>query len=463
MTGPKSGDEKKSSTTVCQPLTRSRARKVKGQKENDENLVPSRTKRRQYPHITTTEETDAPRDGVLKERNGGSARKKTTAAMRRQRGTFLDTCKSFLPGLDQKYKNEPQYVTGVAPHIDDHFKKLEPKLLTGNGGVLKAMKYYPDFRDYRTRVVNWLFSKGYNLHAPSNTIHLAVYYVDRFLETYSGPDVNSTTVAVMALHLASKFEDVEALYLDQMLRQIGLRTLKESDVLSLEAEFFGDLMHFVGLTTTHFASRYLHAIDRETIPAEGYTARYLCALSVCHFPFTGHLYSKIATAAVFIAYNKYRDDENSESKIVYPKALEIESGYKLSDIEEVVLEMVQLVKSTEIMAATPTRKLPTEMGFYTVFKRYATVGVATGHTLPDFKSFFKNQKNIVCNSEPYEDNEEEAAPVEVLVAKKTDSTDRLKETDQQSATEEETVEFKDTVRSYDAESDVSDSDDSKEN
>jgi len=308
--------------------------------------------------------------------------------------------------------------------------------------------------------VNWIFSKGYQLRVPSDTLHLAVYYVDRFLETYTGPDVNSTTVAVTALHLASKFEDVEAVYLDHMLRGLNLRTLKESDVLDLEVEFFNHLEHFVGLTTTHFASRYLHAIGRETVPAEGHTARYFCALSVCHFPFTGHYYSKIAAAAGFIAHNKYRDNENSSPALIYPPGLEAHSGYKLSELQEVVLEMVDLIKRTELMASSHTRRCPTEMGMYAVHKRYAAVGVATANILPDFESFFKTYQEPITTPEQHKEEEEQEPVKPVQSSKDTDSTSTTSSEDQSVKTE---APEKAEQEEDENESEESDSEDSKEN
>lgn len=62
-------------------------------------------------------------------------------------------------------------------------------------------------------------------------------------------------MAATALHLASKYEDVEPVCLDDLLKTSTLRSIKESDILELEAEFFNLLGIFMGLTPTVFAIR----------------------------------------------------------------------------------------------------------------------------------------------------------------------------------------------------------------
>lgn len=205
-------------------------------------------------------------------------------------------------------------------------------------------------------------------------------------------------MAVTALYLASKFEDVDPVFLEQVLLSSRSQIITEAEICELELHFFVHLDHFVGLTTTDFVSRFLHAISRENIPSIGYTARYLCALSLCHFPFTGEYYSKLAAAAVFIALKKYNGGENSSNqRMEYPPELEVHSGYCLGELEEVVLRMVDLVKKTESMVNSQQKRAPTELGAYALYRRYAAVGVATGHTLPDFKAFFQaHRAATVC-------------------------------------------------------------------
>lgn len=205
-------------------------------------------------------------------------------------------------------------------------------------------------------------------------------------------------MAVTALYLASKYEDVEPVFLEDILLSSQKQTITVAEICEMELRFFVHLDHFVGITTTDFVSRFLHAIHHENIPSIGYTARYLCALSLCHFPFTGEYYSKLAAAAVFIALNKYNSGEDSSNqRMVYPPELEVHSGYCLGELEEVVLRMVDLVKKTESMVYSPNTRGPTELGAHAVYRRYAAKGVATGHTLPDFKAFFQaHREATVC-------------------------------------------------------------------
>lgn len=115
------------------------------------------TKRRPLVQTTTVnEESDVERRGVLKQRNE-DARKKTTADMKKTRGPFLDACKSFLSpvysDIDQKYKNHPQYVSGVASKIASYFERLERERLRGDGVVLQSSKVSSNSRRFTNSFV----------------------------------------------------------------------------------------------------------------------------------------------------------------------------------------------------------------------------------------------------------------------------------------------------------------------
>ena len=141
-----------------------------------------------------------------------------------------------------------------------------------------------------------------------------------------------------------------------------------------------------------------------------HTARYFCALGAAHFPLTGQYYSKIAAAAAFIAYNKYRatphptsraslGGQNSPSGIDYPEALRCHSGYTALEIKEVALELLSVAREVETVASIRSTsscrdKLPIDVYLY--YKKANVVGTCI---LPNYAAFFKEIEALQAEAE----------------------------------------------------------------
>ena len=223
-----------------------------------------------------------------------------------------------------------------------------------------------------------------------------------------------------ALFLASKYEDVEPVYLDTLFRSTPLGTeVGEEATLRLEP-LFEEITHILmGPTTTSFVHRsvpvawkearimwrrcrYLQAVDLEVHLSAVHTARYLCALGVAHFPLTGHYYSKIAAAAAFIAYNKYPypDDDplpteitsTPPTRVKYPQALEEHTQYSIKELQPVVKELLKVASDVE-KAHGPTINSRTRASFrdafpVDIYEYYKKMGVVSTRPLPNFKDYF---------------------------------------------------------------------------
>lgn len=122
--------------------------------------------------------------------------------------------------------------------------------------------------------------------------------------------------------------------------------------------------------------------------AAAHTARYLCALAISHFPFTGEFYSKLAAAAVFITFNKYAPSSSTgKCEIEYPTLLEHHCGYTLDELKPIVLELVDLACKVE--AAAATRGFDRTTLPIAIYAHYKKVAVVTTKAFPDFQKFFR--------------------------------------------------------------------------
>lgn len=117
------------------------------------------------------------------------------------------------------------------------------------------------------------------------------------------------------------------------------------------------------------------------------TSSYLCALAMSHHPFTGHYYSLLASAAAFIAFNKYNTNGTKESTITFPEAFEKSCGYGLKDLKPIVKELIRV--AIDLEQAANDKFIDKRVYAISVYKHYLRTSVVTTHNYPDFDAFFE--------------------------------------------------------------------------
>lgn len=121
------------------------------------------------------------------------------------------------------------------------------------------------------------------------------------------------------------------------------------------------------------------------------TVRYLCALAVSCYEWTGEYYSKLAAAAAFISYNKYSCVMTGKENVIdFPGSFEYHCRYSLKELKPIVLKLVELAIKVEnkmngrSLYWDRSDFLPVE-----IYAFYSKKGITTGKAFPDFEKFFK--------------------------------------------------------------------------
>ncbi len=155
----------------------------------------------------------------------------------------------------------------------------------------------------RAILVDWLVEVGQEYRLTSDTLFLAVAYVDRFLSLRAVPRARLQLVGVAATLVAAKFEEIYAPQVDELV-YITDSTYARAEVLGLERELLGALAFDLSQPTAKtFLRRFVKAAAAEA-RLDGtfeHLAGYLAELSLLDYGALHFLPSAVAAAAVLLA------------------------------------------------------------------------------------------------------------------------------------------------------------------
>ncbi|XP_015596882.1 cyclin-A2 [Cephus cinctus] len=187
------------------------------------------------------------------------------------------------------------------------------------------MKKQPDITySMRSILVDWLVevAEEYRLH--SETLYLAVSYIDRFLSYMSVVRAKLQLVGTAAMFIAAKYEEIYPPDVGEFV-YITDDTYTKKQVLRME-HLILRVLSFDLTVPTPLAFLMYYCISNNQSDKVQYLAMYLCELSLLEAdPYLQYLPSHLAASAVALARHTLHEE-------VWPHELELSTGYSFHDL-----------------------------------------------------------------------------------------------------------------------------------
>jgi len=169
----------------------------------------------------------------------------------------------------------------------------------------------------RAILVDWLVEVAEEYKLSSETLYLAVSYIDRYLSKRPVLRGQLQLVGVASMLLASKYEEIYAPSVDEFV-YISDNTYTKEEVFTMESKLL-DTLEFclTGATTKNFLRRFLKAAGAGADINVTMFANYLCELSLHEYCFTKYLPSVVAAAAVCLSLHTLNKSPYWSSTLEY--------------------------------------------------------------------------------------------------------------------------------------------------
>lgn len=222
--------------------------------------------------------------------------------------------------------DSPDYAAEIHAYIREMEVKTRPKA--------GYMKKQPDITNsMRAILVDWLVEVGEEYKLQSETLYLAVNYIDRFLSSMSVLRGKLQLVGAAAMLLASKFEEI---YPPEVAEFVYITddTYTKKQVLRMEHLVLKVLsFDLAAPTVNQFLTHYFvhHPVSKQVESL----AMFLGEISLVDSdPFLKYLPSQTAAAAFIVA-------NSTITRGSWPKTLSEMTGYSLEDLTQCVEDLHQ--------------------------------------------------------------------------------------------------------------------------
>ncbi|OXU29124.1 hypothetical protein TSAR_013877 [Trichomalopsis sarcophagae] len=200
------------------------------------------------------------------------------------------------------------------------------------------MKKQPDITySMRTILVDWLVEVSEEYRLQTETLYLAVSYIDRFLSYMSVVRAKLQLVGTAAMFIAAKYEEIYPPEVGEFV-YITDDTYTKKQVLRME-HLILRVLSFDLTVPTPLAFLMEYCISNNLSEKTQYLAMYLCELSLLEAdPYLQYLPSHLAASAIALARHTLREE-------VWPHELELSSGYSLQDLKECINHLQRTFKN----------------------------------------------------------------------------------------------------------------------
>jgi len=200
--------------------------------------------------------------------------------------------------IDEHDENDPQWVTTYVQSIFDYLNKNEARLRPSPINYMESVQQSltPAMRGI---LIDWLVEVAEEYELSSETLFLAVNYLDRFASKNLVDRRKFQLVGVGCMLIASKYEGIVAPAVDEFV-YISANTYTREEVLKMETVILASLeFSLTAATAKVFLRRFLKAADADLTLA--FLASYLCEITLLDYNFLQYLPSVVAAASVFLA------------------------------------------------------------------------------------------------------------------------------------------------------------------
>ncbi|XP_030648101.1 cyclin-A1 [Chanos chanos] len=252
-------------------------------------------------------------------------------------GSCMDTSMQSLSEDDQYLLlQDISFAEEYAEEIHQHLRDSEVKCRPKPGYMSKQ----PDITTFmRTVLVDWLVEVSEEYRLCSETIYLAVNYLDRFLSCMSVLRGKLQLVGTAAILLAAKYEEIYPPEVDEFV-YITDDTYTKRQLLRMEHLLLKVLAFDMSVPTSHqFLMQYM--MVESVCNKTANLALYLSELSLLDVdPFVQYVPSKVAAAAYCLA-------NYTLNRSLWPEALYAFTGYTLAEISPCLKALHKLYLSAE--------------------------------------------------------------------------------------------------------------------
>jgi len=240
---------------------------------------------------------------------------------------------------DEHEDSNPQSVQEYAPDIKNHLFREELVCLPR-----------PDYMDSQTDIspkmrailIDWLVEVHMKHKLCPETLHLTVNLIDRYLATKTVMRKSLQLIGVVALFIASKFEDIRPPELHEMV-YITDNAYKKEDVLSMECTMLTTLnFKIVVPTTAHF----FEVISKTNgcAPVHREVVQYLLHLALMDIGMLKHSPSHLVAAALLLS------NELLKRKVSWPAAMVQQSHHTEQSLQRCADELRLLLDADSASA-----------------------------------------------------------------------------------------------------------------
>ncbi len=210
---------------------------------------------------------------------------------------------------------------------------VDPDYMSGQRDVNSTM---------RGILVDWLVEVGEEYKLQTETLFLAVNYIDRFLSYVPVARAKLQLVGVACMLVASKFEDVHPPAVDEFV-YISDNTYLRDEVLQMEGALLSRLeFNLSVVTAVPFLRRYarLAQVAAQADPTIAALASYLLELTLQEYAFLKYRPSERAAAALWLAMYTARLP-------CWTPAMEAATGYAARQLHECAAELHAVFRNAE--------------------------------------------------------------------------------------------------------------------
>ncbi|KAL5290230.1 hypothetical protein ACFFRR_009894 [Megaselia abdita] len=234
----------------------------------------------------------------------------------------------LLPRNDrERFFEVIEYQKNILQYFRENEKKHRPKA--------NYMKRQPDISySMRTILVDWLVEVAEEYRLDTETLYLAISYIDRFLSLMSVVRAKLQLVGTAAMYIASKYEEIYPPEVNEFVF-ITDDTYTKSQVLRMEQIILKILSFDLCVPTNHaFINTY--SVLYEMSGEERFLAQYISELSLLEGdPFLQYLPSEVSAAAVALA--RFTLD-----KPMWTSELQEITSYSIDRLKDIIMKLSDL-------------------------------------------------------------------------------------------------------------------------
>lgn len=234
---------------------------------------------------------------------------------------------------DRFYEVE-EYQQDILEYLKDAEQRNQPKpgYMTKQTDITHSM---------RTILVDWLVEVSEEYKLQGETLALAVSYIDRFLSFMSVVRAKLQLVGTAALFIAAKYEEIYPPDVSEFV-YITDDTYTKTQVLRME-QLILKVLSFDLTVPTSLVFTNTYCVMNDVPDKVKYLAMYLCELSLLEAdPYLTYVQSAIAASALALA-------RRTLDLPIWSKMLENNTGYKLSAMKDIMLNLNKTHVSAPLM------------------------------------------------------------------------------------------------------------------